>query len=153
MVENLRNCGVAVERAWMETASVIDAAECEVFQAPTHASHSVMLHYGNIDNNVYVARNNLGIPGFHTSVFTPDYAVLLSLVENLVVVTNFRTIRCVNSNTLIRPIYLVLGVDEVCLESIPDNNLVIENTGAVQTLNDFVNDNPPSAKLFSQQVD
>ena len=83
----------------METARVIDAAECEVFQTPTHAGHSVMLHHRNIDNHVYVARNNFGIPGLHASVFAPDYAVLLRLVKYVIIVTNVRTVRCENSNT------------------------------------------------------
>ena len=44
---------------------------------------------------------------------------------------------------------LIPGVDQVCFKSIPDDNLVLENTGAVQTVNDFVNDNPSGAKLLS----
>ena len=112
-----------------------------------------MFHHGNIDDYVYVTRNNLGIAGFHASVLAPNFAVFLGFVENLIIVTDSRTVRRENPNSPICLIDRMPGVDKVRLEPIPDNNLILENTRAVQTFDDFINDKLPGAKLLSRRGD
>ena len=151
MLQNLGDSRIAIDRFSMEPTCVIDTAKREVFQTPTDPRHFMVFQNRHINQHINPLRNDLGIPGASTFVFSTINTVFLTLVKYFVVISDTLCVRGKGLHLAFILFDGVSSVQEMVFKPIPDDNLFFEDTRAVYSLNNLINNNRMRAELRSTE--